>query len=44
MPARPQGESFYWAGEDGQLLRTPPKDHDMFEGPRAVETTSPKKY
>lgn len=37
-PSRPQGESFYWADEDGSLRREPPKDHDLFEGPRAVVT------
>lgn len=44
MPKRPQGESFYWVGEDGELQRTPPKDHNLLEGPRAVEITPPKRY
>lgn len=38
LPKRAQGEAFYWAGEDDELLRNPPKDHDLFEGPRAVNS------
>lgn len=40
MPKRAQGEAFYWAGEDNSLSRNPPKDLDIFDGPRAVDTPS----
>lgn len=40
LPKRAQGEAFYWASEDHSLSRTPPKDLDIFDGPRAVETPS----
>lgn len=44
MPKRPQGKAFYYVAEDDSLSRTPPKDHDLFEGLRAVEENTPKKY